>query len=269
MRHLLIPLTAFALACGGSGGGATDICGVLSCPAGTTPVASASEASGTAIEGSLDPTSWSGGLAYRQFGEGECSLTCETIQACPEGSWPVISASCFTCASLDSEGNVVQAACGTTNVQTGDIVGAVDCDSDAWCGGGYACDTFRDVCNEQCDFDSDCKADFICDSRGACVLPECLDDEDCLGGAACSSFHLECTDRCSSPSECKGGYTCDDAGQCIVAECSSDSDCGGGYCFSGMCDSTGCAVVDASRASLVLVGLGLGLVGLRRRVGFH
>ena len=88
-------------------------------PAGTTPVMSARSSGGVQVEGEVDPTDWSGGLAVRTFGEGECAFSCLAIQECPEGTWPVFSYSCFTCATLNSRGEVVQGSCGTSGVSGG------------------------------------------------------------------------------------------------------------------------------------------------------
>ncbi|HCH64318.1 MAG: hypothetical protein CL927_08235 [Deltaproteobacteria bacterium] len=94
-----LPILALMMALGGCG---KDVpkqpdCGNYACPAGTYPD------------------------AYREFSEtsddyvnvikGECRYACVAAQACPDGWWPVITESCYTCATTLPSGENMGGSC--------------------------------------------------------------------------------------------------------------------------------------------------------------
>lgn len=87
-------------------------CGEQACPVGTAFKESRSITAGYDISGGIDPAEYQAEGAFARFGEGECEYACEVIQACPEGTFPVITADCFTCGVLNAEGEVQQGSCG-------------------------------------------------------------------------------------------------------------------------------------------------------------
>ena len=105
----------FTIACKVDGGDADADCGDQVCPAGTAFEVYAESrvginltASGSAgIDGNA-----SGQLGYANYGEGECRYSCVAFAACPDGTWPVISNECYTCALLDDNGEVTSVECG-------------------------------------------------------------------------------------------------------------------------------------------------------------
>ena len=52
--------------------------------------------------------------AYEDFQEGECRYSCVASAECPEGSWPVISAECYTCAFTLADGGSSSLSCDET-----------------------------------------------------------------------------------------------------------------------------------------------------------
>lgn len=86
-------------------------CGEQSCPVGTAFEEYRAVREGFDLDLGLEPASYSGEIAFSTFGEGECSYQCVTINPCPEETFPVIDADCFTCGAVTSDGEVVQGAC--------------------------------------------------------------------------------------------------------------------------------------------------------------
>lgn len=271
MRAVL-GLAVLLTSCGG-GAEVAASCGTFACPAGTAPVATASASQGFDVSGSVDPEAYDGGVAIRYFGFGACSYACEAYAACPSGTWPVLTQSCFTCATVNDDGEAVQGSCGDVGGSAAfdPAADGGDCASDLECPGGYRCDTvFSQRCKESCVGDIDCKAGFRCGDLGACVLPECSSDSDCGAGFGCDVFH-ECEERCITDANCASGFVCDDAGACVVPGCTTDDDCGGGACLGGEC-SGGCATAPAAPSwaaiAAALSALRLGARRHRRR-GSH
>lgn len=89
-----------------------ESCGEQACPVGTAFREVRSLSGGTDITAGVDVATYDGEGAYTRFGMGDCEYACEVINACPEQTFPVITAECFTCGTLDAEGNVRQGACG-------------------------------------------------------------------------------------------------------------------------------------------------------------
>ncbi len=85
-------------------------CGDQECPVGTYFDEYRAQREGFEVEAEVDPGSYSGGVAYRDFGEEECRYTCVVMQECPAWTFPVITEDCFTCATVD-EGEVVGGEC--------------------------------------------------------------------------------------------------------------------------------------------------------------
>ena len=117
MTRWLVPLLLLlSTACKeGPGSRAEDIaesCGDQECPVGTAFAEYREIRSGFELGVGLDPKSYSGEVAFQNFGEGSCTYTCETINACPDGTFPVISADCFTCGAVTDDGEVAQGDCG-------------------------------------------------------------------------------------------------------------------------------------------------------------
>ena len=96
-------------------------CGSRECPAGTTVRESRSLDASDDISAGYDPATYSGEGAYKRYGSGSCEYACEVNQPCPEGTFPVITKSCFTCGAITSEG-IAQGTCteeGTVAVSCG------------------------------------------------------------------------------------------------------------------------------------------------------
>ncbi len=94
-----------------------ELCGQQECPVGTAFAEYRSVREGFELDVGLDPKTYSGDVAYKNFGEGECAYTCETIAPCPDPTFPVISATCFTCAVLDADGEIEQGSCDDTSTE--------------------------------------------------------------------------------------------------------------------------------------------------------
>jgi hypothetical protein len=104
--------------------------------------------------------------------------------------------------------------------------------------------------DEQCEVDTDCPTDQVCDGC-ACKMAGCDDDEDCNPGSPGGGFvceNGECVPGCDDDQDCNcnpggspgGGFVCQ-AGHCVPG-CNDDQDCcnqgspGGGFvCQSGSC----------------------------------
>lgn len=116
MFTLLLALGAWAPAgCGDEVEAAKDVadsCGEQACPVGTSFREVRSISAGTDITAGVDASNYEGDGAYKRFGMGMCEYACQVINACPEDTFPVITADCFTCGTLDAEGNVRQGSCG-------------------------------------------------------------------------------------------------------------------------------------------------------------
>ena len=89
-------------------------CGDQECPVGTAFAEFRSVREGFELDVGFDPKTYSGEVAFKNFGEGECTYTCETINACPVDTFPVIREDCFTCGVVNANGEVVQGACDTS-----------------------------------------------------------------------------------------------------------------------------------------------------------
>ena len=105
-------LLLYISACGDpKAGDIASQCGEKTCPVGTTYEEYRSMRDGYDIDLAVDPTTYSGELAFKNFEEGECKWTCVLIQGCPEGTFPVISEDCFTCGAITDDGQVLQGSC--------------------------------------------------------------------------------------------------------------------------------------------------------------
>lgn len=98
---------------GGCTGGADSPCAPPSCPAGTRPVALSASKNAIDVSTYASPRTWSGGIGYKTFGERSCQVACVATQACPAGTFPVITQNCFTCGQVVGDG-VKQGACRTS-----------------------------------------------------------------------------------------------------------------------------------------------------------
>jgi hypothetical protein len=111
--HILL-LIGFVVSCKGSKD--DEECGTQTCPAGTAVDEYRSDRSGVNISagGSYNPgtTSVSGKLAYANYGSSECRYTCVAFSECPPETWPVIDNECFTCATINDDGEPIHVDCG-------------------------------------------------------------------------------------------------------------------------------------------------------------
>jgi hypothetical protein len=129
--------------------------------------------------------------------------------------------------------------------------GAALCDSDEVCD--------RGSCVPKCGAEARCPANRVCDERGACVEPDCIDLE-CAGLEVCSEgacigacsgvvcpHHQTCRDgACVDPCagvECGAGSSCVDGActGCACANCSNAQTCHENACVDAGCDSQTCA----------------------------
>ncbi len=117
-------LLAGLYACGDPAEEAGDVaksCGQQACPAGTRVVETRSLDASNDISGGYDPVTYKADGAYQRMASGSCEYACEVIQACPAGSFPIITRECMKCAPI--EGTTVKpVACsdeGTVAVECG------------------------------------------------------------------------------------------------------------------------------------------------------
>jgi hypothetical protein len=88
-------------------------CGKQECPVGTGVVESRSieGSKGYDVSQGFDPNKFDpNAVAYLTFDKGECAYACTPLQACPEGTFPVITGDCFTCAAIIGD-EIKQATC--------------------------------------------------------------------------------------------------------------------------------------------------------------
>ncbi len=88
-----------------------EACGEQKCPVGTAQEERASVTSGTDISGGYDPATYKAEGAYSRMGTGSCEYICRVIQACPDGFFPVITETCFTCGAILPDNTVDKATC--------------------------------------------------------------------------------------------------------------------------------------------------------------
>jgi hypothetical protein len=90
-------------------------CGeVETCPVGTVIEEYRSDREGFELSGDVDGdyAGYDGGVAFRRFDNGTCEWACVAIQECPDPTFPVITEDCFTCGTVNDDGDVVQGDCG-------------------------------------------------------------------------------------------------------------------------------------------------------------
>ena len=109
MHRRLMPLLALSLGCDEP----VDCGKVQSCPVGTVVEEYRESREGFEIRGtaSANYRDYTGGVAYRQYESGSCQWTCVAIQGCPTDTFPVISDDCFTCGTVNDDGDLVQGEC--------------------------------------------------------------------------------------------------------------------------------------------------------------
>ncbi|HCH64319.1 MAG: hypothetical protein CL927_08240 [Deltaproteobacteria bacterium] len=89
----------------------------MTCPVGTSPYETKSLQLGTAGDATLvdvsgGPSSEAeGGIGYVVYAEESCTFACVAIQACPEGSVPIITRDCYTCAPITESGDILSGIC--------------------------------------------------------------------------------------------------------------------------------------------------------------
>ena len=109
-RSLMTPLLlGLSLACD-----EPQDCGkVETCPVGTSIEEYRESREGFEVSGDLssDLSEYEGGVAFRHFTNGSCEWACVAIQECPDPTFPVITEDCFTCGTVNADGDVVQGDC--------------------------------------------------------------------------------------------------------------------------------------------------------------
>lgn len=99
-------------ACSDEGLVATE-CGKQVCPTGTGVVEKRSIEGGKGYDVSkgFDPSTFDPDQkAYLTFDKGECEYACTPLQACPDGTFPIITNDCFTCGAIIGD-EIKQAVC--------------------------------------------------------------------------------------------------------------------------------------------------------------
>ena len=88
-------------------------CDGAACPVGTSleEARSVSSTERDVSDGAGPSGGESGGKGFSLMSEGSCSYACVADSPCPTGTWPVITEDCFTCALLDSDGQVIESEC--------------------------------------------------------------------------------------------------------------------------------------------------------------
>ena len=99
-----------AVACGGVDPTEAATACEQECPIGTTFDSYVAVREGFELGVGASAGEYDGGIAYRHFGEGECRWDCVTTFPCGAGLFPVITATCFTCADVLEDGTVSQGA---------------------------------------------------------------------------------------------------------------------------------------------------------------
>jgi hypothetical protein len=123
MRRLLV-LACFlasaslgALSACDNGTEAAGECGDQECPVGTAFYQSANSMLSYDISLGFNPATYEADGAFASFGSGSCEYYCSVIAPCPDGTFPVITADCFTCGIIDYDNE------GNPTVQQGDCSG--------------------------------------------------------------------------------------------------------------------------------------------------
>ncbi len=113
MSVSVLMMVVALMGCGGAGDGNVNEadCGEQACPVGTAFAEDRADREGFELGVGVDPATYSGEVAFKRFGESECSYVCETISPCPDLTFPVISAECFTCGTVGPDGEVDQGSC--------------------------------------------------------------------------------------------------------------------------------------------------------------
>ena len=109
VRSFLPLLLGLSMACG-----EPQDCGkVETCPVGTVIEESRENREGFEIsnDSTIDYSEYQGELAFRRFESGSCEWACVAIQECPDDTFPVITEDCFTCGTVNPDGDVVQGDC--------------------------------------------------------------------------------------------------------------------------------------------------------------
>jgi len=89
-------------------------CGkVETCPVGTVIEEYRESREGYEVSGDVsgDYSEYEGGIAFRRFESGSCEWACVAIQECPDPTFPVITEDCFTCGTVNADGDLVQGDC--------------------------------------------------------------------------------------------------------------------------------------------------------------
>lgn len=114
LRLSLFASLSLMVVTGGCGSDAGDnavevakACGQQKCPTGTAFAEKRAVTTGSDISGGFNPATYSADGAYKRFGTGECEYVCSVIQACPMGTFPFITETCFTCAAIAADGMTV------------------------------------------------------------------------------------------------------------------------------------------------------------------
>ena len=110
LATVFVVSAATTIACS-DGTEAAALCGAQECPVGTAFSETRTSAMTYDISGGFDPLTYDAEGSFKSFGTGSCEFFCSVIQACPDGTFPVITKSCFTCGILIDEGDIAQGDC--------------------------------------------------------------------------------------------------------------------------------------------------------------
>ena len=202
-----------------------------------------------------------------------CEGTCDgsKIDGC---TYPAAGTACAD-ASCDNDSLVAESKC--------DGAGKCAAGSKSDCG-EYTCDPATKACKTTCSTNADCKAGAVCNSSSGTCASEgatCADEWTVKSASgtltSCNGYRCvagACQQQCSAASDCGPGFACEGS-SCVP----SDAGAGGASSDAGTAgaplqtsdDEGGCGCRLGKRGSerntwpLALIGLGLTLLGRRRR----
>lgn len=207
----------FAAGCGGSDASFSPDPSV-----GENPVAPAPGQTPGGGDGDVGGTQAGEVVTTDCFENGFCKRECATANDCPAGFSCVVNMCTFDCQSDAECGK--GGACneqGLCEVAGGDPI--PPCSLDSECGTGRSCNA-QGACEKiavafGCMGDVDCPQGQYCDSTHQCELypaagVSCAADADCVGNYYCNASNL-CQQDCRADSQCAADQACDQHGRCV------------------------------------------------------